>query len=198
MIYRLIVLTHGRSETLSETLATFHELVTPAPLYKTVFHDDGSLGFCRSCREAWTEAAKDLRVQHVFWLEHDFRFLRPVDLTELASVLDEQPQVAQMALMRDSIDDAERKAGGVYRFHKWDGVEHSHRYRWLEHSSNLTTNPSLMRRQFMADNPWPIYRSGCEGKFSANLRRRGYMFGTWDLGEVYVEHTGALRTGHSY
>jgi hypothetical protein len=195
--YALVVLTHGDERTLEATLASFDEMVVPESERSLVFRDEARRGFCNQVRHAWEFVSTIEEVDYVFWLEHDFRFLRPVDLRDLAEVLDRNPMICQMALMRDAINDSERSAGGAYRFHSFDGTEYFDPD-WLEHSSNFTTNPSLMRREFMRSNPWPDYQTECEGKFSADLRRRGYMYGAWDLGEVYVEHTGALRTGHGY
>lgn len=197
MKYVLVVLTHGDEETLEATLNSFDEHVWPQSEQTLVFRDERDRGFCNQVRSTWETVSTLEEFDYVFWLEHDFRFLRRVDLADLAEVLDRNPMLCQMALMRDAINESEREAGGPYRFHSFDGTEHFDPD-WLEHISNFTTNPSLMRREFMRQNPWPDYQSECEGRFSADLRRRGYTYGAWDLGEVYVEHVGALRTGHGY
>ena len=64
----------------------------------------------------------------------------------------------------------------------------------------FTTNPSLMRRQFMAENPWPAeYDQRCEGLFGIDLRERGYSFGAWGSGEPWVRHLGRRdRSGWGY
>lgn len=226
--YQLVVLTHGNSETLGATVRSFCEMVMPRP-EKVVEHADGtdaitrdlytdlwpsadlrfsraipSVGFCGATRRAW-QMAIEPGPEYVFWLEHDFSFKRLLDLWPLARVLDANPQLAQMSLMRNAVNEEEKAAGGVFERHaeRWTQRFSNYEtgassYPWLEHDICLTTNPSLMKREFMQKNPWPDYPSQCEGRFSEDLRQRGYLFGTWGSGEVYVEHTGKLRTGHSY
>jgi hypothetical protein len=196
--YALCVLTHGEGETLDQTTSTFYEMVTPNPVRETIFRDDGTRGFCRAVGEMWEEASSYPDVDYIFWLEHDFRFVRPVDLDLMAAVLDENPGLAQMALIRDPVDVVERKAGGWLGLHadslmSWVCKGHM----WHQHTICFTTNPSLIPRKFMERNPWPEYPGNCEKLFSADLREAGYSFGSWGA-EAQVEHTGQLRTGHGY
>lgn len=240
MKYVLVALTHGAAEPLADTLASFRTHVQPAPevLY---LHGDGEQaqgatyewatshawpgmlmslggsyepeGFCAATRESWLTVAAFPDVDYVFWLEHDFRFLRHVDLADLAALLDANPRLAQVALMRDAVNEQERAAGGLFESRPgqyeprdvktfydpigeglvrgWDVAT------WLEQKAYFSTNPSLMRRAFMAENPWPVYGSECEGKFGIDLLARGYTFGVYGSGEPWVEHVG-VRTGSGY
>lgn len=228
MTYRLVVVSHGESETLASTIASFHELVAPAPADIRLIYDgpweeaieathvmrgDGIIhcgdrqeGFCATVRRGWSAAASS-GPEYVFWLEHDFVFTQPVDLRELAQVLDMEPWLAQMSLLRQPTSPEEVEAGGVIQRHggssflayvapvekEFERVMRA----WLKHSIYFTTNPSLMRRQFMVDNPWPDKATECEGYFGIDLRERGYEFGIWGAGETWVRHIGA-RTGHGY
>lgn len=229
--YRLAILTHGRADTLARTVASFAKNVTPAPS-DVVIHSDGGnpggvihsvarahpewswtlsesflqRGFCQATRELWREASAR-GTDYVFWLEHDFEIARHVDLTQLAAVVDAEPRVAQMALMRDASNSDERRAGGLYE-HRLDqytqrrgDVDREHRppalVHWLDHASYFTTNPSLMTRAFMADNPWPAYADDCEGLFSIDLSARGYRYGAWGEGEPWCHHIGQ-RDGSGY
>lgn len=151
------------------------------------------IGFCRSTKASWECASRAVE-DHVFWLEHDFEFLRPVDLRELASILDRLPHYAQMALMRDAVNSDEIAAGGLYELRRDEYTPLDH---WLSHRSYLTTNPSLMRTDFLRENPWPGYDSECEGRFGIDLVAAGYQFGAWGSGEPWVRHIGE-RTGHGY
>jgi hypothetical protein len=185
--------------------------VSPEPSLVLAFHDGAGYaympfggqfrvvagasqrGFCGATRELWAGAAAGW-CDYVFYLEHDFEFLRPVDLTQLAVVLDANPALAQMALMRDAVNAEEKAAGGLYesrpgQYAKRDG--------WLEHSAYLTTNPSLMSAEFMRRNPWPDYPDRCEGRFGIDLLDAGYRFGAWGTGEPWVRHIGE-RTGFGY
>ena len=185
----------------------------PMPL--TVADTAAAQGFCWSTRRAWRDAAAS-DVDYVFWLEHDFVFTQRVNLRELAAILDTLPMLAQMALCRGSANPAEEKAGGLVasrpgeftleeawldRFRSNPGIistPHDFYARpWYSHSSYFTTNPSLMRRAFMAENPWPDYPEQCEGRFGIDLRELGYFFGLWGDGTPWVEHVG-VRSGFGY
>lgn len=162
-------------------------------------------GFCGSCGEVWDEAtAPD--VDFVFWLEHDFLFTRQVDLVPIGNVLEGCPELAQMAFMRGPANADEHAAGGLYnryrdRYslrHGWPYVPGAESgYPFLRHRVYFTTNPSLMRREFMETNPWPDDPRECEGRFGLRLIANGYKFGVWGEGEQWVNHIG-VRTGHGY
>lgn len=141
---------------------------------------------------------------HVLWLENDFTLLRNVDLREIAAVLDSNTELSQMSLMRDAVNEAEKLAGGLFESrpgeyeHRTTVMDEGHTVEWmLQRSYVITTNPALMRRQFMADNPWPDYPSNCEGKFGFDVRARGFAAGVWGDGSPWCRHTGT-RTGRGY
>lgn len=220
MNYRLVIISHGGAETLERCLVSFVENVWPMPssVYAhldgptdeavervtrmahdlrpwnwTVEADERPLGFCGSVRKAWEDAvASD--AEYVFWLEHDFVFARDVQLRQLAAALDEERMLAQMSLMRNAVNEQERAAGGLYesrpgQFRSHDG--------YLSQTAYFTTNPSLMRRAFMERNRWAVNPCECEGHFGILLRERGYRFGVWGDGSVWVEHIGT-RSGFGY
>jgi hypothetical protein len=227
MNYRLVVLTHGPDfDCLERTIASVREHVTPEP-EEEILVIDGNWqppvevwtgarvalsfpeGFCRATGSAWDIAAQTA-LPFVFYLEHDFVFTRPVDLFDLAHVLSVEPRVAQMALMRDAVNEQEKAAGGLFesRPGQYEARSFCQTYRveadtrqvfvpWLEHRAYFTTNPSLMRAVFMRENPWPPYLKECEGRFGLDLVGRGYSFGAWGNGEPWVRHIGT-RTGHGY
>lgn len=199
MRYTLAVLSHGETDTRKLALRSFLSRVTPTPFQVLYHHDEASEGFCRATSKLWTKAS-ETENEFVFWLEHDFVITKPIDLTLVSSVLRLRPQLVQVAFFRTPVNERERNAGGVYQMHPATDyrAQQEAGARWLEHRINFTTNPSLMRRQVMVDNPWPDYSSECEGKFSADFLARGYHFAYWGDGEPWVAHDGPLRTGHSY
>ena len=225
MNYLLVVLTHGADghEHVDRALASLTGHVTPLPAAAFAHADQANetrvvdalarhlstyalaveaplraAGFCKATATAWKVAAAS-GLEYVLYLEHDFIFTRDVDLHGVAVVLDANPQLAQMALMRNAVNEQEKAAGGLFgsRPGQWtlretDGIE------WLEEREFFTTNPSLMRRDFMAQNPWPDDGEPyCEGRFGIGLRERGYSFGFLGRGEVWVEHVGT-RSGFGY
>jgi hypothetical protein len=171
-------------------------------------------GFCATYADAWDESiliADQHDCDFVFWLESDFLILRPVPLKALAGLLASDHSLAQVALMRNACNPAEAAAGGLfesrpgeYEAEEWfeeTAAAASVRlrsHRWLRHRSYFTTNPNLMRRAFMADNPWPPrYEAQCEGLYSMDLRELGLDFAVWGSGVPWVEHVG-VRSGFGY
>jgi len=217
MRYRLIVLTHGEDHSfLERTLHSVAEHVVPQPSHVLLVVDGPYIpsvylgdtyqilplgprlnGFCQATRAGWIQASHSSE-EWIFWLEHDFEILRRVDLRDLADVLDEEPDVAQMALMRDAVNEQEKEAGGLFESrHGQYRPRIEGRHPWLEHQAYFTTNPSLMSRDFMRANPWPDYGSECEGRLGIDLLARGYTFGAWGDGAPWVRHIG-VRTGTGY
>lgn len=195
MKYTLAVLTHGSSDTLYECLASFDEMVTPAPTTRLIHKDPGA-GFCGATRILWQKAVL-VGNDYVFWLEHDFLFNRPVDLHELAQELDENQRLTQISLMRDPVSAPEITAGGLFEFLQGDSMWDKQSWGYIQTHYVITTNPSLMRSQFMAANRWPDYPNQCEGRFGVDLRERGFVAGVWGEGAPWVSHIG-IRDGHGY
>ena len=174
-----------------------------------IYDSDRTEGFCDATSRAW-EAGASSSEDFVMHLEHDFMFKRMVFLDHLADVLVVYPELAQMSLMRQPVNVDELREGSVVQsfpegtFQLGDyiegndvslgGAKHQH---FLTHRAYFTTNPSLMLRDFMIDNPWPQYARMCEGRFTHDLIARGFSFGVWGAGEPWVEHIGE-RNGFGY
>lgn len=238
MDYRLIVLTHGYNTTLNETLASYAQWVRPLPVEAVLVYDGptdftpsiagitehwkyvttrGPVGFCKTAARGWHEAAKE-SVDKVFWLENDFAFNRPVDLNVIGAVMDENPDVAQMALYRDACNPEEVAHGGyltipsrkdayvpratAIEVTERTGIDDYESYveemPWFEHTQYWTTNPSLIRRDVIAEFDWPVVER-CEGKFGFTVKagRPGTTFGVWGDGTEWVHHIGT-RDGFGY
>lgn len=194
MKYLLSVLTHDITETMAtEAIESFLDHVSPKPQSVFLHCDNPQEGFCKATRKLWERSSQSPH-EFVFWLEHDFRFVREIDLLPLAGVLRRYLYLTQISLMRQAVNEQEKAAGGLYEAHRDD---YDLKEGWMEHLICHTTNPSLMRTEFMRENPWPDYRDQCEGRFSGDLRARGFSFGMWGAGEIHVEHIGE-RTGFGY
>jgi hypothetical protein len=207
--YGLLLVTHGDAPHMETTLESAFLNLHPLPstLYAVVDGPDSRLpsneflgpwhitqhasqhGFCRSCRTGWKLARKQAyedNLDFVFWLENDFRLLRPVPITDMAEALDEHRHVAQMALMRQAVNDREVDAGGVVESRP--GAFHD-RAGWMEHLEFWTTNPSLIPTRTFDAFDWPV-ESRCEGLFGLWAKQQGATFGYWGDGGVWVEHIG--------
>lgn len=171
-------------------------------------------GFCLTVGDVWQEACEEaerLDCDYVFWLENDFLFRRPVDLEPLAQLLDANDDLAQIAFMRNAVNPVEAAAGGLFESRRSDyepqfkvettevtGLGARMRgHQWLKHRSYFTTNPSLMRRSFMEQYPFPESGRYCEGHYGLYLIEHGISFGVWGDGKPWVEHVG-VRTGKGY
>lgn len=216
MKYRLCLLTHGDALTLDRTIESFAAMVTPRPadLVCVVDGEGGRLppieplgqwggiflseqrGFCGATAALWQQASKD-GPEHIFYLENDFEIVRPVDLARLAEILDADPALSQLTLMRDAVNDRERRAGGL--FESYEGAKRWEQHDWglIQSDYVMTTNPSLMRRAFMWENPWPEHEEECEGKFGIELREKGYRGAVYGDGSPWCRHIG-VRTGKGY
>jgi hypothetical protein len=169
--------------------------------FQIAFHPAGRQGFGGAIRVAWSLLLSDpAPYRHVFHLEDDFVFRRPVDLTDMAAVLNQRPSLVQLALRRQPWNDQERSAGGIVEMHPGDWVEYvDDDVAWLESRRNFTTNPSLYRRSLCARG-WPDCEYS-EGIFTHQLLvdpevRFGY-WGARESGE-WVEHIGHHRVGVGY
>lgn len=222
--YRLVVLTHGDSATLEECLESFAANVAPLPSELHIVRDGAAssppvgyvpdwpcqihlhqvaprqAGFCRATGYCWGLGAA-ARAPYVFHLEHDFVFERRVSLEQMASLLDGDDRLAQVALVRNAVNRQELAAGGLIEsrpssFHRRRSVVEAEgvgwTVEWLDHRAFFTTNPSLMRQAFMAENPWiDDDEPYCEGRFGIDLVARDYHFAYWGDGVPYVRHVGA-------
>lgn len=226
MDYLLAVLTHGNQrEPLAASLASYMANVTPRPAEAVLFADGkldaawdvttgragwgirwrlenaaAPVGFCRATGELWQEAARS-NFEHVFWLEHDFTFNRPVDLNVLVGILDRHPEIAQVALKRQPVSRKEVDAGGYVQLRPDEYLaRQTGAYRWLEHGLFWTTNPSVFRASLAASHPWPSAQRECEGKHGICLaQEHGYRFALMGTkkSKPWVTHIGE-RTGKGY
>lgn len=209
MRYALMLITHGGAPHLAEVLESFAEHVAPRPYVRMALVDGlgrqpaleplgpwyvrclrEKQGFCRATGSAWQWCRMQTDVDWIVWLENDLRIDRPVDLTALAAVLDDNPLVAQMALMRQPVNAAEHAAGGVVASRPGEFTARQHPAGgWLEQRSYWTTNVSLFRQSLTVEQEWPD-GPGCEGRFGIQLRDVGYSFGMWGDGEPWTTHLG--------
>lgn len=221
MRYALAVLTHGDNEPLRATIDSFMANALPQPVAMLVHYDGGvtkvppttnciieisqaekQQGFCGATAALWEMACWSHHdYDYVFWLEHDFRFTEPIQVASMAGVLTANPNLAQLSIMRQPVNQRERQAGGVLADHRQRGAtfaEHGGWLPWLSHRAYFTTNPSLMRRGFMLSHRWPDDGlAECEGRMGAQLLGDGYYFGIVGDGSPGCEHVGR-RTGKGY
>ncbi len=226
MSVALLIVTDGRDDYLAQCVASLALLSGPVtewwmyddtgdPLYRadlaarypTWTHIDGGprQGCAGAIRSAWATLRARSTARFVFHLEQDFALRRPVDLADLARLLDDHPELAQVALRRQPCNQVEREHGGVVESHPdWYTDRSDGRYHWLEHRSFWTCNPCLYRQGLLALG-WPEHVPGrySEDTFHRRLLAEGtplvrgelvrYAYwGARDSG-VWVEHIGHAR-----
>jgi hypothetical protein len=215
----LLVMTDGRDELLERTISSAEDNLI-GNITRAIIHTDrdsqhvselirrypdfevcgGSRGgFGSAINRAWG-IVKHADEDYVFHLEDDFVFNWPLNLRPMIEVLEHRPHVVQLALRRQSWNEAEEKAGGIvemwpdeYKDCEWNG------YQWLEHRLHFTTNPSLYRR-VLTRTGWPTGPRSehvfSDALFSDPLLRAAY-WGPRDSAE-WVHHIGAQRIGSGY
>lgn len=167
-------------------------------------------GCAGAFQQVWRQVAQGTKARFIFLIEQDFRFVRPVDLSAMAGLLDERPYLAEVALLRQPWNSEEKRAGGVVEWHPdWyvDKID-EHGRQWLEHRS-FTTNPCLFRRSLL-DVSWPDSQPGAysEGLFSHHIHTDGTpevpgdqvrcaYWGARGSG-IWTEHIGHQRIGTGY
>lgn len=220
----LVVMTDGRLDCIRQTVPSVIEKLGEEHLAHAIIHDDsgdpdyraalqdlfpaftvtgpvdrqGFAGAVRSARSLLTEP-RYADADFVWWQEDDFVITRDIDLEAITSVLKLKPYLAQMALLRQPWNEAERAAGGVIEQYpdSYKVVGDGERHVWREHRRFFTTNPALLPR-WVVDLDWPA-GSESEGRFGVDLFAdptiRCAFWG--DRGE-WCEHIGHSRVGTGY
>jgi hypothetical protein len=230
----VIVITDGRDAYLDRCVASLHQWVSGG-IGEWWMHDDGGTptyrqtlaarhtdwrhinagptraGCAGAFQSFWRQLREQSRADHIFMIEGDFEFHRPIDLDAMAGLLDERPYLAEVALLRQPWNPAETAAGGVIEQHPdWytDWSDEQGRA-WLEQSSFFTANPCVFRRSLLGV-PWPEHRDGCfsEGTFHQRLITDGtpevpgpqVRYAYWGSrgSGVWVQHIGHARIGTGY
>lgn len=194
----------GRDEYHAASLASAWEHLPEFDHYVRVDDADHALGFGGAIREGWRRIL-DTDAEYVFHLELDFVFLRSVPVASMLDALCDHPHLAQMALLRQPVNEHERAAGGVIGVMDragsitWRGAgEDFDPEGWIEHTHNFTTNPSVYPRWVM-ERGWPDEPES-EGKFGISLLRDRpeTRFAYWGLGDEWCTHIGHQRLGTGY
>lgn len=157
-------------------------------------------GFGGAIISAW-ERLQDDNNDWVFHLEDDFVMQSLVPLSEMATIMDRNPHIVQMALRRQPWNEQEKAAGGIIEMdpdsyeEKTNGI-----HDWLEHRKFFTTNPSLYRKSLVTDHSWPVGLNS-EGKFGIELfkdpTKRAAYWGRKQEGPR-CWHIGEFRNGAGY
>ena len=219
----LIVMTDGRRDCLARTIDSLHRL--HGPISAAVIHADGGdpdfidhlhttypgwriidtgkrSGFAGAYRSAWAWLRQHCTTDWVFSTEDDFVLTTDVDLDELTAIMDTDARLAQLALLRQPWNHTEKAAGGIIAAHPYDFFQVSHGTRhWVTHRRFFTTNPHLVRTEFIRSHDWPDGEQS-EGRFGVELfaadPRTVCGFYGHRTDPPRVEHIGIQRVGTGY
>lgn len=144
-------------------------------------------GLAAAVQSAWSNLPPEIDL--VLHVEDDFVFVEEVDLDAMATVLKENPRLAQLVLKRQPWSPEERAAGGIIEmnpglYHQQDG--------YVEHRRIFSLNPGLIPRA-VVDLGWP---DGNEAEMTERLVGARWSFGFWGTREAapMVWHIGAERS----
>jgi hypothetical protein len=156
------------------------------------------VGYTASMRLMWKYLAERAKGAWVFSVEDDFLYSRDVDLQQLQGTMEEQPNLRQLALLREAYYPRELEVGGVIQSLKTPTILRNHRANpYVEHRDHWTANPSLFRRS-LTKTAWPIGDSSERRFGDLLLRDPQAAFAYWGSGEPWISHIGATRAGSSY
>lgn len=220
--YLLTVLTNGRPVYLQRALSAFFAHVDPHPVEAFIMDDGGStphleglleefpgrwtversdvsLGMCRAHARCW-EAAKQSDLPWVFHLEDDQVIVRPVRLEPMRDVLEAEPQLSQMALVRAPWGAEIEYGGYIPQSPGWYVRRLTGGREWIETTRNWATSPALFRTSLTREWPWPDIQ--CETAIGFAMRERdpSVTFGLWGWGEPWYAHIGVNKgaSAHGY
>ncbi len=239
MDYLFCLLACGRADYTRRTLAAYADLLTPAPAEAYCFDDGGQLdleavwpaawagvprtlesyptllGRCAAHANLWKHAAAS-DLDWVFTVEDDILLLRPLDLRNVAALLEAEPTLAQVALVRAPWS-GEIPYGGYIPMraalgHDWYERRltkvpdvgkryHTRDVEWIASTMDWTSSPALLRTSLTREVAWPA-QAGCEGELGAAIQAvyPDAVSGYWDWGPPWVAHIGIERTegAHGY
>lgn len=244
MNYLFAMLACGRTDYTRRTLAAYGEFLTPAPSEVFVYDDGGQLdleavwpdawadvpralashptrlGRCAAHAKLWEYAAASEH-EHVWVVEDDILLLRPLALHNLAALLDAEPNLVQVALvrcpwggeipfggyipMRAALGHDWYERRSTFQYQSGDPVlDHYGQpctFEWIASTVDWTSSPALLRTSLAREVEWPA-SAGCEGTLGPRIQAvyPDAVSGYWGWAEPWCSHIGMERVagGHGY
>ena len=208
----LVIITDGRQACISETIPSmrknlnyhfyekiiindsadlrYHQyLMSNYPDFRIVSHETRR-GLAGAVQSAWTSVSRDS--DYVFHLEDDFLFNQEISIENLISLLESNPNLVQMALVRAPVNPPEEEVGGFVFQHLED---YTQKDGFFEHGRLFTLNPCLYPMSTVRMG-WPDH--GGESEFTSKVHslNDSYRFGFYGniYDKPYVTHIGGRRS----
>jgi hypothetical protein len=147
-----------------------------------------------SMQAMWRYLRKRAKGDYIFQVEDDFTYTQPVDLGPMIEALRQNPNLVQMALLRDAFYKDEQETGGILG---WPEPAFTRREKWLEHRLFFTANPSLFPRS-LTETPWPSGHHSETIFGNTVLANANARAAFWGQGDEWIKHIGAVRAGVGY
>lgn len=208
----LVIITDGRQACISETVPSmnknldykfyekiiindsadirYHQyLMSNYPDFRIVSHETRR-GLAGAVQSAWASVSPNS--DYVFHLEDDFLFNKQIIIEDLISLLESNPHLVQMALVRAPVNPPEEEVGGFVFQHLAD---YSQKNKFFEHGRLFTLNPCLYPMSTVQMG-WPDH--GGESEFTSKVHsiNNDYRFGFY--GDIHdkplVTHIGGRRS----
>jgi hypothetical protein len=172
--------------------AELHEIASAAGFYVVGLRQHS--GYIAAMQALWGYLERHCVGDYVFSIEDDFTYSRDVDLVPMMALLDADPNVLQVALLRGPYYPKEQEAGSVLA--SIDGWREQ-RDGYIAQRDHFTANPSLFRRDLIK-NRWPSGKSSERIFGDRLLANQRSVFAYWGDGAPWIEHIGAVRAGTAY
>ena len=221
----LTVLTDGRKQYIEKTIPSWMEHYDSLISNKFIIDDSGQgdyrawlkeyfpsftiipvgesrCGYSNAMNKVFSTIVES-KTKYVLHLEDDFILNKPVSLENIVDVLDKNPLVSQMSIMRQPWFANEREHGGVIEALEKQGSTgfknmNTDGHDWVRHSSFWTCNPSVFPL-WVAEMGWPE-APWSEMKFSQEIHSKNKFSGIWGsrTSWPHTEHIGEERNGTEY
>lgn len=220
----LLVMTNGRRDCIRQTIPSALAMLNPGFIHKVICDDSGDVeyqewleinfptfeiwttngkeGFGGAIRSIWSSLRLRTGFNFIFHLEDDFLFKEPIELGDMIAVMNHNPQLQQLALLRQPWNEEEKTAGGIMQLHPEDFFEWQYGpFHWVSQRRFFTTNPCIYRKDLLNLREWPKGENS-EGRFTLRLLETypESVFGFWGkkFAAPKVEHIGHERIGTGY
>jgi hypothetical protein len=216
-----IVLTDGRKNYIQEALPTWIEhydsidnkfiiddsgdteytswLKNTFPSFEIIPVENPRQGYANAVQRVF-KLFRDTGLDYCLHLEDDFILSKTVDIENIVYVLDKNPNLSQMAIMRQPWYHNEIESGGVIDAIKGEKFYdiNTDGFDWVKHRAFYTCNPNIFP-QWLTNYEWPD-GNWSESKFGRLLFSNNKDCGIWGNRSSWpqVEHIGRERNGIEY
>lgn len=166
---------------------------------------DHNVGYLKAMERVWAlaqEGCDEFGSPYALLWEEDFVLTRDITLERMITVMDKNPDLAQLNFQRQAVYGVEKRFGYMDS-HQRRGYglrrEATDTVRWVSRRTPFTTNPSLIRREAL-EIAWPsreecdTVQGGAEPAMSLRMEQAGFKFGwygPWDT--PVTRHVGDDR-----